>query len=132
MLPTVREAPRRGLALTNDQPEPFCAARGRRNEMETAPGCLPARVGGATRQGAKPPRGVKIKCEHSELHFDIRVLNIWAKPYYRIMNITGIYYRGRGLKVSVGLSYKPLQSTRFSAYNLPDSAYKTTQFLPKA
>jgi hypothetical protein len=62
--------------------------------METAPGCLPARVGVATRQGAKPPRGFKIDVSIANYIFLVKVLNIWAKPYYRIVFITGIYYRG--------------------------------------
>gem|GEM_PF-2999972 len=35
--------------------------------METCPFCPLAKVGVATRQGAKPPRGIKQKCEQSEL-----------------------------------------------------------------
>jgi hypothetical protein len=53
--------------------------------METVPGCLPARVGAATRQGAKPPRGFKIDVSRANYIFLVRVLNIWAKPYYRII-----------------------------------------------
>jgi hypothetical protein len=53
--------------------------------METAPGCLLARVGVATRLGAKPPRGIKINVSRANYHSLGKVLNIWAKPYYRII-----------------------------------------------
>jgi hypothetical protein len=54
--------------------------------MEAAPGCLPARVGVATRQGAKPPRGFKIVSIANYI-LRVRVLNIWAKSCYRFIFI---------------------------------------------
>ncbi len=89
--------------------------------METAPGCLPARVGVATRQGAKPPRGIKFKGELCELHFAGQSFEHLGEAllqdyiYYRDLlqgelgNLSG--------SLKLGKSYH-----RFRAYLITDSA----------
>ena len=90
--------------------------------METAPGCLPARVGGATRQGENPPRGFKIDVSKANYILMVRVLNILAKPYYRIIYITGIYYREMGLIPLYRKRFGWSPCKRFSANSVNDSA----------